>query len=154
MFLEQTYIFQEGLYVLRTDMNFSGEVIEGGGSICSSNNPLSHRTDTNFPRNLYLVLEHIQIFRRPYLVLEHIQFSRRPLCLEHIDIFQEGTPCPLVNRYFVNRYVAAFGYRTYPRIRICINKFSQKIRSTILIQISFINKRLFYSHFFYLSPRI
>ena len=144
-------IFQEGPFVLRTDMNFPG------GSICSSNRHefsrrvymffkqtrifqeglskrhvfsrrfylfveqtfLSHRTDTYFPRNPYfsprthmnfpgasilssnrysfsrkpyLVLEHLRFSRRPYLVLEHIQFSRRPLCLEHIGIFQEGTP--------------------------------------------------------------
>ena len=31
LFVEQTLIFQEGLYVLRTDTNFPG------GSICSSN---------------------------------------------------------------------------------------------------------------------
>ena len=80
---------------------------------------LSHRTDTNFPRNPYfsprththfpgasifssnrysfsrkpyLVLEHLRFSRSPYLVLKHIQFSRRSLCLEHIGIFQEGTP--------------------------------------------------------------
>ena len=52
---------------------------------------ISHRTDTNFPRNPYLVLEHLRFSRRPYLVLEHIQFSRRTLCLEHTGIFQEGT---------------------------------------------------------------
>ena len=91
-----------------------------GGSICSLNRPiLSHRTDINFPikfffsprthtnfpgasifssnrysfsRTPYLVLEHLRFSRRLYLVLEHIQFSRSPLCLEHIDIFQEGTP--------------------------------------------------------------
>ena len=90
-----------------------------GGSIFSSNRHkfsgrvylfveqtlLSQRKDTNFPRNTYLVIEHIRIFqeplfsleqisifqeplfsfrsrysfsRKPYLVLEHIQFSRRP----------------------------------------------------------------------------
>ena len=54
---------------------------------------LSQQTDTNFPRNSYLVLEHIQIFqetllcasnrysffRKPYLVLKQILFSRRHL---------------------------------------------------------------------------
>ena len=75
-------IFQEGPFVPRTDMNFPG------GSICSSNRHefsrrayrkdmffqggsylfveqtlLSHRTDTNFPRNPYLVLK--QIFQEP-----------------------------------------------------------------------------------------
>ena len=51
----------------------------------------SHRTDTNFPRNSYLVLEHIRISMRPYLVLKHIQFSMRSLCFEQIRIFQEST---------------------------------------------------------------
>ena len=44
MFFEQTRIFQEG-------------------SICSSN--VLYRTDTNFPRNPYLILEHIRIFQEP-----------------------------------------------------------------------------------------
>ena len=77
-------IFQEGPFVPRTNMNFPG------GSICSSNRHefsrmvyskrhvfsrrfylfvaqtlLSHRTDTNFLRKSYLVLEHIQIFQEP-----------------------------------------------------------------------------------------
>ena len=39
-----------------------------------------------------LSLEHLLFSSRLYLVLEHIQFSRRPLCLEHIGIFQKGTP--------------------------------------------------------------
>ena len=66
---------------------------------------LSNRTDTNFPRNPYQVLEHIRVFQEPLfshrtdihfpgspVVLKHILFSRRPLCLEQIGIFQEGTP--------------------------------------------------------------
>ena len=96
MFFEQTRIFQEGLskrpVFLRRFYLFVEQTL------------LSHRTDTNFPRNPYLVLTHTNfpgasIFssnrysfsRKPYLVLEHIRFSRRPLCLEHIGIFQEGT---------------------------------------------------------------
>ena len=111
IFFEQIQIFQEG-YSKR-------HVFSRRFYLFVEQTLLSHRTDTNFPRNPYLVLEHIQIFqepvfshrtlysfsrkpylvlehlrfsRRPYLVLEHIQFSRRPLCPEHIDIFQEGTP--------------------------------------------------------------
>ena len=111
MFFEQTRIFQEGLskrhVFLRRFYLFVKQTL------------LSHRTDTNFSRNPYLVLEHIQIFpgasifssnrysfsrklylvlehirlsRRSYLALEHIRFSRRPLCLEQILIFQEGIP--------------------------------------------------------------
>ena len=104
-------------------MNFPGGLIE---KTCFSRRfyvfveqtLISYQTDTNFPRNPYLVLkhykfpgasifssnrysfsrkpylvlEHLQFSRRIYLVLEHIQFSRTPLCLEHIGIFQEGTP--------------------------------------------------------------
>ena len=118
-------IFQKGLSVRRTDTNFPGGFIE---QTCFLKRVylfveqplLSHRTYTNFPRNPYLVLEHIRIFqehllfshrtdinfpgasifspdrysfsRKPYLVLEHIRFSRRPyLVLEHMAIFQEGT---------------------------------------------------------------
>ena len=95
---EQTQIFQEGLSKRH---DFSRRFY-----LFVEQTLLSHRTDTNFPRNPYLVLEHIRIFqeplishrtdthfpRNPYLVLEHLRFSRRPLCLEHIGIFQEGTP--------------------------------------------------------------
>ena len=99
MFFEQTQIFPGGL-IEKTC--FSRRFY-----LFVEQTLLSHRTDINFPRNpLYLVLEHIRIFqeplfsprthkrfsRRPYLVLEHIQFSRSLLRLEHIGIFQEGTP--------------------------------------------------------------
>ena len=84
MFFEQTRIFQEGLS--------KRHVFSRRFYLFVEQTLLSHRTDTNFPRNPYLVLEHIRFSRRPYLILEHIQFSRRPLCLEHIGIFQEGTP--------------------------------------------------------------
>ena len=99
--------------VYRKDMFFPG------GSICSSNRPYYLIEQILiFPETLILVLEHIRIFQEPLFlieqmlifqealssprtptifqetisVLEHIQFSRRPLCLEHIGIFQEGTP--------------------------------------------------------------
>ena len=57
MFFEQTRIFQEGLskrhVFLRRFHLFVEQTL------------LTHRTDTNFPRNPYLVLEHIQIFQEP-----------------------------------------------------------------------------------------
>ena len=64
-------IFQKGPSVRRTDTNFPGGLIE---KTCffkkvlsvrqtSRTDFLSHRTDTNFPRNPYLVLEHIGIFQ-------------------------------------------------------------------------------------------
>ena len=92
MFFEQTQIFQEGLSKRHVFSRMFYLFIE--------QTFLSNRTDTNFPRNPYLVLEHIRIFqgasflssnrysfsRKPYLVLEHIRFSRRPyLVLEHIQ---------------------------------------------------------------------
>ena len=57
---------------------------------------LSHQTDTNFPRNPDLILEHIQIFQEPLFshrtdihfpgspIIVHTLFSSRPLCLEQI----------------------------------------------------------------------
>ena len=57
MFFEQTGIFQEGLLkkhvFLRRFYLFVEQTL------------LSHRTDINFPRNPYLVLEHIRIFQEP-----------------------------------------------------------------------------------------
>ena len=99
-------IFQEGLFVPWADMNFPG------GTICSSNRHefsrsilyskrhvfsrrfylfveqtlLSHRTDTNFPRNAYLVLEHIKIFQEPL-------FSHRT------DTHFPGSPIKSSNTY-------------------------------------------------------
>ena len=84
MFFEQTQIFQEG---------------------SSKRHVFSRRFYLFVEHTLYLI-EQILIFpetliwfsntykfsRKPYLVLEHIRFSRRPLCLEHIRLFQEGSP--------------------------------------------------------------
>ena len=84
MFFEQTRIFQEGLS--------KRHVFSRRFYLFIEQTLLSHRTDINFPRNPYLFFEHLRFSRRPYLVLEHIQFSRSLLCLEHIGIFQEGTP--------------------------------------------------------------
>ena len=135
MFFEQTQIFQEGLS--------KRHVFSRRFYLFIEQTFLSNRTDTNFPRNPYLVLEHIQIFqeplyilssnrysfsrkpylvlehirfsRRSYLVLEHIQFSRRPLCLEHIGIFQEGTPS--------RTDISLIGLGGYFRIIIIIKSF-------------------------------
>ena len=98
MFFEQTQIFQEGLS--------KRHVFSRRFYLFVEQTLLSRRKDINFPRNPDFVLEHTRIFQeplfshrtdthfpgKPYLVLEHIQFSRSPLCLEHISIFQEGTP--------------------------------------------------------------
>ena len=71
LFVEQTRIFQEGLYVLRTDTNFPGGLFEKtcffqGGSICSSNRPYYLIEQILiFPETLILVLEHIRIFQEP-----------------------------------------------------------------------------------------
>ena len=57
MFFEQTRIFQEGLS--------KRHVFSRRFYLFVEHTLLSHRTDNNFPRNPYLVLEHIQIFQEP-----------------------------------------------------------------------------------------
>ena len=104
MFFKQTQIFQEGLskrhVFLRRLYLFVEQTL------------LFHRTDTHFPRNPYLVLEHILIFqgasifssnrysfsRKPYLVLEHIQFSRRSLPSGQKDVLNTSK-----RRIFIRR---------------------------------------------------
>ena len=58
-------IFQEGLSVLQTDTNFPGGFIEQTRRfICSSKRPyFSSNIWTNFPKNSYLVPEHMPIFQ-------------------------------------------------------------------------------------------
>ena len=71
MFFEQTRIFHEGL---------SKRHVFQGGSICSSN------------RHYYLI-EQILIFpRNPYLVLEHIQIFQEPLFSHRTDTHFPGSP--------------------------------------------------------------
>ena len=55
MFFEQTRIFQEGLS--------KRHVFSRRFYLFIEQTFLSHRTDTNFPKNPYLVLEHIRIFQ-------------------------------------------------------------------------------------------
>ena len=88
-------IFQEGLFVLRTDMNFPGGIIEKKKKSffkevlsVRRTDLISHRTDTNFPRHSYLVLEHIQIFQEPLCHRTDTHFPGR---------------YPSSNRYFINR---------------------------------------------------
>ena len=57
MFFEQTRIFQESLS--------KRHVFSRRFYLFVEQTLLSHRTDTNFPRNPYLVLEHIHIFQEP-----------------------------------------------------------------------------------------
>ena len=57
MFFEQTRIFQE-VYSKR-------HVFSRRFYLFVKQTLLSHRTDTNFLRKPYLVLEHIQIFQEP-----------------------------------------------------------------------------------------
>ena len=71
MFFEQTRNFQEGLSNRR--------VFSRRAYLFVEQTLLSHRTDTNFPRNPYLVLEHIRIFQEPL-------FSHRT------DIYFLGSP--------------------------------------------------------------
>ena len=57
MFFEQTLIFQEGLS--------KRHVFSRRFYLFVEQTLLSHRTDTNFPINSYLVLDHIRIFQEP-----------------------------------------------------------------------------------------
>ena len=57
MFFEQIRIFQEGLS--------KRHVFSRRFYLFVEQTLLSHRTDINFPRNPYLVLEHIRIFQEP-----------------------------------------------------------------------------------------
>ena len=91
-------IFQEGPFVPRTDMNFPGGSICSlnrheffrrayrknmffqGGSICSSNRPFCLIEQILiFPRNPYLVLEHIRIFQEPLFHRSDTHFSGSPI---------------------------------------------------------------------------
>ena len=79
-------IFQEGLLCSSNRHEFSRrayrkDMFFEGGSICSSNRPiLSHRTDINFPRNPFLVLEHIRIFQEPlFSHRTNTHFPGRPI---------------------------------------------------------------------------
>ena len=85
MFFEQTQIFQESLsnkhVFLRRVYLFVKQIL------------LSHRTDTNFPRNPYLVLEHIRIF-------QELLFSHRTV------IHFPGDPfMPQTDRHFPGSYL-------------------------------------------------
>ena len=98
MFFEQTRIFQEGyskrhvfsrrfyLFVEQT-LNYLIEQI-----LILPENLIGPRTHTNFPGASIFSSNRYSVSRKPYLVLEHLRFSRKPLYLEHISIFQEGTP--------------------------------------------------------------
>ena len=106
MFFEQTQIFQEGLLKRHDFLRRSYLFVE--------QTLLSHRTDTNFPRKPYLVLEHIRIFQEALSSPQtHTIFQKILSSPRTHTIFQE-TPmrrthrhfpgrCPLSNRYFVNR---------------------------------------------------
>ena len=109
--IEQTCFFQESLYVLQTDTNFPGELIERTCflSICSSNNPhylieqilifsktFIYTSNTyEFSRSLYFPTEQIFIFQEVLSSPRTHTISRRtpyPM-LKQIGIFQKGTPC-------------------------------------------------------------
>ena len=84
------FSFFQGLSVRRTDLishrtdtNFPREHIQ-----IFQESLFSHRTDTNFPRNPYLFLEHIQIFQeKQILIFQEVLSSPRTIfqaSLEHI----------------------------------------------------------------------
>ena len=109
MFFEQTRIFQEGLS--------KRHVFSRRFYLFVEQTFLSHRTDTNFPRNPYLVLEHIRIFQEPLLCHRtdnhfpgSLSSPRTPTIFQETlssprthTIFQE-TPMPRTHRHFPGRY--------------------------------------------------
>ena len=81
---------------------------------------LSHQTDTNFPRNPYLVLEHIRIFQEPLFFHRtdirfpgsprtHTIFQKTLSNLQTHTIFQE-TPMPRTDTHFPGRYAPSNRY--------------------------------------------
>ena len=157
-----------------------------GGSICSSNRHefsrrayrkdesffkevlsvrrtdlLSHRTDTNFPRNPYLVLEHIRIFQEPLfchrtvlifqealsspptptIFQETLSSPRTPTIFQETlssprthTIFQE-TPMPRTHRHFPGRYPLSNRYfvnRSRWLLSLVVNLFGKDQNSSIM----------------------
>ena len=109
MFFEQTQIFQEGLS--------KRHVFSRRFYLFVEQTLLSHRTVTNFPKNRYLVLEHIRIFQEP--LFSHrtdTHFPGSPICPRTPTIFQEilsslrthtifqEPPMPRTHRHFPGRY--------------------------------------------------
>ena len=97
VFFEQTQIFQESLSNRHL---FSRRVY-----LFVKQTLLSHRTDTNFTRNPYLVLKHFTNFPIAFFIFSSNRYSffkKLYLFLEHI-IFQE-TLMPQTDRHFPGRY--------------------------------------------------
>ena len=117
-------IFQDGLSIRRTDIFFFP-----GGSKCSSNRHeffrrvyradirrvylffeqtiLCHRTDTNFPRNLYL--DTYEFSRTLYFLIEQIFIFQEAISSPRTHYFLE-TPMPRTNRHFPGRYPSSNRY--------------------------------------------
>ena len=90
-FIEQTRFFNKGLSVRREKKTKNPYLVLEHIPIFQE--PLFfHRTDINFPGASISSPNRYSFPREAYLVLEHVLFSRRPLMpLEQIGI-QEGTP--------------------------------------------------------------
>ena len=110
MFFEQTRIFQEGLS--------KRHVFSRRFYLFVEQTLLSHRTDTNFPRNPYLVLSNTyEISRSLYFLIEQILIFQEALSSPRTPtIFQETLssprthtifqeiPMPRTHRHFPGRY--------------------------------------------------
>ena len=97
-------IFQEGLYVLRTD-TMKRHIFSRRFYLFVEQTLLSHRTDTNFPRNPYLVVEHIRIiFRTLYFLIEQILIFQEALSSSRTHTIFQETPMPRTHRHFPGRY--------------------------------------------------
>ena len=97
-------IFQGNLSVRRKDMFFPGGFIKHRHVLSRRvylfvEQTLSHRTDTNFPRNP-LVLEHIRIFQEP-LFSHRTDINFQELLFSHrTDIHFPGSPILSSNTYY------------------------------------------------------
>ena len=97
---------------------------------------LSHRTDTNFPRNPYLVLEHIQIFQEPLFLIKQILIFQETLSSPRPHTIFQETPMPQTDTYFSGRYPLSNRYFAN-RSRWVLSK----IFTTVLI-LSYFHQRL------------
>ena len=97
MFFEQTRIFQESLS--------KRHVFSRRFYLFVEQTLLSHRTDTNFPRNPYLVLEHLRFFQEP--LFSHrtdTHFPGSPIAIPQTPTIFQETPMPRTHRHFPGRY--------------------------------------------------
>ena len=96
LFFEQTRIFQEGYS--------KWHVFSRRFYLFVEQTLLSHRTDTNFPRNPYLVLDTYSFSRSLYFIIEQILIFQEALSSLRTHTYFQETPMPRTHRHFPGRY--------------------------------------------------